>query len=240
MIFRKITFLFVCSVVSIIVKSQSVDEIIAKYIAFTGGAEKWKNIKSITSSGIYNYGGVEFPFKAYSKAPDLYEYIVTFKGKSFTQAYDGTNGWRIDGFKNEKKKTILTGKDAKALANESDVELESPFINYKEKGHTVMLEGKDTVNNKTCYKINLTRKDGDKETYFFDSDNFALIKKQAVSKNTELQNSMLDIFYSDYKTAEGITVPYKTSCLSNGQTMLVITVQDIKLNLPVDDNLFKP
>lgn len=240
MIVKKIVFPFLFFAFSLIAKSQTADDIIAKYIAFTGGVQKWKKIKTITSSGTYNYGGLEFPFKAWSKAPDLYKYEVTSNGKSFNQAYDGRQGWKIDGFKDETQKTMLTGKQATAMANESDVELESPFIDYQKKGHTVTLEGKDTVDNKICYKIKLTRKNGDTETYYFDSGNYDLVKKQAISKNTELDNSMLDILYSDYHTIEGITIPYKTSCISNGQTILVITVKDIKLNLPVADSIFKP
>jgi len=240
MIFKKIIFLFLLFTVSVIAKSQVADEIISKYIAFTGGVQKWKAIKSITSSGTYNYGGMEFPFTAWSKAPDLYKYIVSFNGKSFTQSYHGGKGWRIDGFKNETQKTILIGKDAAAMANESDVELESPFIDYRKKGHTVSLEGKDTVDKKICYIIKLTRKNGDAETYYFNSDNYELVKKQAISKNTELDKSMLDILYSDYQTTEGIKVAHTISCISNGQTILVITVKDIKLNEPVDDGIFNP
>src|SRR5689334_17015414 len=189
----KVTFSLLLSVLVVaIAKSQSADEIISKYISFIGGADKWKKIKTISSSGTYNYGGVEFPFQSFSKAPDLYRYIVTFKGKSFEQGYDGRTGWRIDGFKNEKEKTILKDKQALAMANESDVELESPFIDYKKKGHQVSAEEKDTVNGKLCYKIKLARKNGDTETYFFDSDNYSLIKKSAIAKNTELNNAMLD------------------------------------------------
>ena len=133
MIVKKIASLFLFFAFSLIAKSQSTDEIIAKYIAFTGGVQRWKKIKSITSSGTYNYGGMEFPFKAWSKAPDLYKYEVTANGKSFNQAYDGREGWKIDGFKDETQKTILTGKQATAMANESDVELESPFADYQKK-----------------------------------------------------------------------------------------------------------
>ena len=240
MIIKKIIFLFLFFTLSLIAKPQSADEIIAKYIAFTGGAQKWQKIKTITSSGTYNYGGMEFPFKAWSKAPDLYKYSVTAHGKSFNQAYNGRDGWKIDGFKNETKKTMLTGKQATSMANESDVELESPFIDYQKKGHAVVLEGKDTVNKKICYKIKLTRRNGDTENFYFDTGNYELIKKQAIAKNTELNNSMLDIMYSDYHTIQGITIPQKTSCISNGQTILVITVKDIKLNLPVNDSIFKP
>ena len=240
MIVKKIAFLLLIFAFSLIAKSQSADEIIAKYIAFTGGVKKWKKIKTISSSGTYNYGGIEFPFEAWSKAPDHYKYDVTSNGKSFSQAYDGKEGWKIDGFKNETQKTMLTGKQATAMANECDVELESPFIDYRKKGHTVIPEGTDTVDKKICHKIKLTRKNGDIETYYFDNGNYELVKKQAVSKNTELDSSMLDILYSDYHTIEGITIPQKISCISNGQTILIITVKDIKLNLPVADSIFKP
>ena len=237
---KSIVSFLVFSLMVSVAKSQTADEIISKYISFTGGAGEWKKIKTMTSSGTYNYGGVEFPFQSYSKAPNLYHYVVTFKGKSFEQSYDGKTGWRIDGFKNEKNKTMLKDKQALAMANESDVELESPFIDYQLKGHTITFEGTDSVDKKPCFKVKLARKNGDAETYFFDSNNYALVKKRAVAKNTELNNSMLDILYSDYRSAGAITVPYKTTCLADGQTVLTITVQEIKLNEPIDDNSFKP
>ena len=240
MIVKKIAFLFLFFAFSLVARSQSADEVVAKYIAFTGGVQKWKNVKTITSSGTYNYGGMEFPFRAWSKAPNLYKYEVTANGKSFNQAYDGKKGWKIDGFKDETQKTMLTGKQATAMANECDVELESPFIDYQKKGHIILLEGKDTVDKKICYKIKLTRKNGDIETYYFDNTNYELVKKRAVSKNAELENSLLDILYGDYHSVEGITIPQEISCISNGQTILIITVADIKLNLPVDDTIFKP
>src|SRR5690242_3959792 len=116
-------------------KSQTADEIINRYIQFIGGSDNWKSIKTIITSGNYNYGGVAFPYVAYSKAPNLYLYVVTFNGKSFSQAYNGKVGWRIDGFKNEKTKTILKDKQGTMLANEADVDLESPFFNYRQKGY---------------------------------------------------------------------------------------------------------
>ncbi|MFT3703519.1 MAG: hypothetical protein QM802_14240 [Agriterribacter sp.] len=238
--YKKACFLFVLIVTTVMAKSQTADEIISKYIAFTGGVQKWKSITSIVSTGTYNYNGIVFPFKASSKAPNLYEYTVTAHGKSFMQGYNGTVGWRIDGFKNETKKTILKGKKAFAIANESDVELESPFINYKQKGHTITLVGTDSADKKPCYKIKLTRKNGDVETYFFDKSDFALIKKQAVSKNTEMENAMLDIIYSDYKNEEGINTAHKIAYTTNGQDVLIITVEHIALNIAIPNSSFQP
>ena len=89
-------------------------------------------------------------------------------------------------------------------------------------------------------KLDLSRKNGDTETYFFSSDNYSLIKKKAIAKNPELENNMLDILYSDYRSANGVTVPYKITCQSGGQTVLTVTVNDIRLNLPIANDIFKP
>jgi outer membrane lipoprotein-sorting protein len=225
---------------SLVAHAQTADEIITRYIQYTGGAENWKSVNTITTSGIYNYGGVEFPFTAYSKAPDLYKYEVPFNGKSFIQAYNGKTGWRIDGFKNETTKTILKDRQATAMANEADVELESPFINYRQKGHTVLLQGTDTVNGRTCYKITLNKKDSDTAVYYFDNNDFSLVKKQAISKNSEMANAPMDILYSNYQATGNIKMPHKIIYSTSGQTILTITVNSVRLNDPMPDSIFQP
>jgi hypothetical protein len=221
-------------------KAQTAEDIIAKYIDFTGGAQQWKKINSIVSSGIYNYGGMEFPFEAWSKAPDLYMYKVSSNGKYFAQAFDGKQGWKIDGFKDETTKTILNGKAARAMANEMDVELEPPFIDYKQKGYAASLEGKDSVGDVLCYKIKLISKDGDTVSYFFSTNDFSLVKKQAVSKNAELDNSLLDTYYSDYTTVEGIKFPFKMISKVGDQTILAISVEKMQLNVERPGSSFQP
>lgn len=218
--------------------AQTAEEIIAQYIRFIGGEKAWKEIKTLVCSGTYNYGGMEFPFQSYSKKPNAYKYIVPFNGKYFAQAYDGRQGWKIDAFNGETKKTRLTGKAALAMANEADVELESPFIQYKAKGHTVSLEGSDTVLGVMCTKIKLTRKNGDQETYFFSSQDDALLKKQAVSKNAELKGSLLHSLYTDYREIQGIKIPFTASSREGDQTILTIRISKAELNVPVADKEF--
>jgi hypothetical protein len=236
---KYLVFIFLCCSY-FVSKSQTADDVINGYISFIGGEKNWKAVKTITMAGNYNYGGISFPFISYSKAPNLYKYVVTSKGKSFTQAFDGKQGWRIDGFKNEKVKTILKDKQATAMANEADVELESPFIRYREKGHTVNLEGIDTTTAQTSYKIKLTRKNGNVETFFFDSKDFSLVKKKAISANTEMDQAPLDIEYTEYKLTGNIKIPHKISCTSNGQSILIITVERVELNLSMNNSFFKP
>ncbi len=240
MLLKKTTLLLLLFGFSLALKAQTVEDIIAGYIHFTGGEKQWETIHSVKSSGTYNYGGLEFPFEAWSKAPDLYKYMVTTNGKHFAQAFDGTQGWKIDEFKGETTKTILTGKAARAMANEADVELESPFINLKEKSYQAMLEGKDSVGNMLCYKVKLIKNNDDTATYFFSTNDFSLIKKQAVSKNAELENSMLDTYYRNYRLVHGVIIPFEMTSKIKEQTILTIAVEKIEFNIPIPDSDFKP
>ena len=225
---------------SLVVKAQSADEIIGKYVDFIGGAKQWAKVQSIVTKGTYDYGGMQFPFEAYSKAPNFYRYKVSSNGKYFEQAFDGKQGWKIDVFKGETNKTILTGNEAKAMANEADVALENPFINYQQKGYEAILDGEARVDSVDCFKIKFISNEHDTATCFFSKKDFSLVEKQAVSKNAELDKSVLNTYYSDYKKVGGITLPYKMISKIGDQTILTVLITNVELNVPVADSSFKP
>lgn len=220
--------------------AQTADQVIKKYVKFIGGKKAWKNASTVTTSGEYDYGGIVFPFNTYAKAPEQYKFVVPLGGKHYAQAFDGTKGWKIDAFKNETVPTLLTGKAALAMANESDVELETPFVDYRQKGHQAVLVGKDSVQGKWYFNIKFTRKNGEIENYFFNEQTFALVIKTAPAKNVELGGTLLNITYSDYRDVEGIKIPFKTVCESNGQMILTITITMAAVNTPIDNKIFQP
>jgi outer membrane lipoprotein-sorting protein len=219
--------------------AQTADDVIKRYVAFIGGKSNWKNVKTLKTSGEYDYGGIKFPFTTYAKAPNLYKYVVTSDGKSYVQSYDGAEGWKLDGFENQTSPKILTGNDARQMANESDVELASAFIDYKRKGHTATLEGKEKVNDANCFVVKLTRQNGDVETYWFDGHSGALMVKAAKSKNPEMQGAILTTTYSDYREVDGVKIAFKSVSKSNDQIILEVTVSKAEVNTPIDDSEFK-
>ena len=218
--------------------AQTADEIVARYIAFTGGVRNWKTIATITSHGEYNYGGMPFPFTTYARVPDSYKLLVPVNGKYYAQGYAAGKGWKIDAFKNETKPTLLVGSNARAMANEADVELENVFINYMKKGHSIALHGEDSVIDRKCFVIVLTRKTGEVEKYYFDQQSYALLMKEAKAKNPELGGAILNIYFSDYRDVAGIRFPFKTICESDAQQILTITVSDIEINAMIDNKTF--
>ena len=236
----KLIKLFVPLVIFISCQStiQNADDVIQKYILSIGGEQQWSKINTIVSTGEYDYGSMKFPFTSYSKAPNQYKFIVPLNGKYYAQAFDGTKGWKIDAFKDETTPTDLTGKEALAMANEADVELENTFIHYKDKGHAAILEGKDTIQKRPCYKIRLTRKNGDQETNFFDDKSFELVMKKAVSKNAEMGGSLLSIYYSDYREVDGIRLPFKSVSKIEEQIILTVTIDKVVINSDIKDKEF--
>jgi hypothetical protein len=223
-----------------LVHTPTADKIIHQYIDFTGGVKNWKQVKTIISKGDYDYGGIVFPFTTYSKAPDRYKFVVPSNGKFYAQGYDGKRGWKIDAFKNETKPTLLEGKPAMDMANEADIELESPFINYKAKGHSVKLEGTDTLENKLYYKLSLHKKSGQTETYYFDAVTHALYLKTSIAKNPELEGALIHTYFSEYKKVQGLNLPFKLVHKAGEQTILTITVKEVKLNTEIKEEEFRP
>jgi hypothetical protein len=221
------------------IQKQPVDHVIKKYVKFIGGKEQWKKVKTIVASGEYNYGGIQFPFTSYAKAPNRYKFVVRQNGKQYVQSFNGISGWKLDGFKDETTPAILTGKAALAMANEADIELEDAFIDYRDKGHQAALLGPDTVHGKICIKVKLIRKNGDAETCYFENQSFAMVMTKAVSKNDEMGGALLDTFYSDYREINGIRVPFKTVHESNGQMILTITIDKVLINEPLEDKDFQ-
>ena len=96
------------------------------------------------------------------------------------------------------------------------------------------------MSNQLCFKVKFIRNNGDTEHYFFSTKNFELVKKQMISKNEELNGSMIDIFYSDYREINGINIPYKAVSKAGDQTILTITIDKVILNKPVAEDWFKP
>jgi hypothetical protein len=236
---RKIFFVNLFIFFHLNINAQSLDTIAKNYLNFIGGKKNWTKVKTIVTTGEYDYGGISFPFKTYSKAPNKYKFKVESSGKYYAQAFDGTKGWKIDAFKNETQPTILTGPDAKDMANESTVELMDVFLRSKIDGKTMAYSGKDSVKSHLCYRIKVFE-DPAIETYYFDTNTYELVMKKTTSRNVELNKAPMNIYYSDYRDIGGIKIPFKTICESDSQTILVITINYATLDEPIDDKEFQP
>jgi outer membrane lipoprotein-sorting protein len=216
--------------------AQTVDELIKKNIDARGGIQKLKAIKSVKATGKITQQGIEIPITLQQKRPAMVRLEGVFQGKSFVQAYDGETGWQIDPFQGSSDPEKVAGDDLKDLQEQSD--LDGPLVDYKDKGHTVELAGKEDLEGTPVYKLKLTLKNGDVQHIYMDAENYLELKVTSKRK-TPGGEVDVDQYLGNYKSVGGIMFPHSMESKVKGQGQSQITVEKIETNVTIDDSLFK-
>lgn len=213
----------------------TVDEILANYFENTGGLENWKNLKSMKMTGAMMVQGLELPMTVFSATPNKSKRVIEFQGKQMIQAFDGDVAWGVNPMAQQLEPTKMDGDEAEAMKDE---QFESEFINYKEKGHTVELEGTEEIEGTATYKLKLTKKNGDVEYHFFETENFVPIMIRSFAKFGPQKGQASEVYLSDYQEAGDFMIPYTTTVKMNGQTMVTMEAKEFKMNAEIDEKEF--
>jgi outer membrane lipoprotein-sorting protein len=223
---------------SAVATAQTVDELIAKNVEARGGLEKLKSVKSLRLTGKITMGpGMEAPVVLELKRPANVRMEFTFQGMTGIQAWDGTSGWVITPFGGKTDPEPMSPDDAKEAEEQAD--LDGPLVDYKAKGHTVELVGKEKIEGSDAYKLKVTLKNGTVNYTYLDADSYLTIKEE--SKRT-IRGSEVEVESSigDYKDVEGLLVPHSIENGSKGRPEKQnITIQKVELNPSLDDARFK-
>ena len=226
------------SLFSLTLSAQTVDEIIAKNIKAHGGLAKLKGIQSIRMTGDFDAGPMQAGFTQVYKRPMKIRIEASIQGLTLIQAYDGQNGWQVVPFTGKKDAEPMAADDLKNFQEQAD--FEGPLVDYKQKGHTVELIGKEKIEGTDVYHLKITLKNGDIRNYYLDADSFLAVK---VSGKSKMQGTEVDVdsTLGDYKEVEGVLFPFSLEQhIAGGQGPTVkITIKKVELNVPVDDSAFK-
>lgn len=213
----------------------TVDEILSNYFENTGGLENWKSMKSMKMRGKAMQSGLEFPVTSYSAAPNKSKQVIEVQGKTIINACDGKEAWTVNPFAQLLEPTKLDGEQAQAMLDE---EFESAFIDYKDKGHTVELEGTEEVDGTETYKIKLIKKNGDIEYHFFENEYFVPIMVRTFAKFGPQKGQATERYLSDYQEAGDLMMPYTITIKNNGQTFLTMVAEEFEVNAEIEDKEF--
>ncbi|MEN8187684.1 MAG: outer membrane lipoprotein-sorting protein [Bacteroidota bacterium] len=225
--------------------AQTADEIITSYFENTGGIENWKKLEGIKMDAKINQNGMEIPLEIFQFKNGKQMTVINFQGKQIKQGvFDGETLWGIN-FMTQKaeKNDKETTENMKLEAND----FPDAFLNYKEKGYTVELMGKETIDGAEAFKIKLVKEpvtvDGNKEEniayYYFDVDNFVPIAAQSEIKSGQMKGKISESKMSDYEEVDGIYFPFSLTQGLKDQQGQAITIEKITLNPKVDDKEFE-
>ena len=225
------------------VQAQTVDEIIDTYFENIGGKENVAAIKSLKATAAAKVQGMDLPVMMYNKAPNKQRVDINLQGKDITQmSFDGNIGWGTNFMTMEAEQWDQQQTDIM----KSQSEFPDPFLNYKEKGHTLTLEGEEEIEGVECFVLKLTREpvmiDGKEEenatTFFFDKENFVPIMQRSYAITGEQKGVASDTYMSDYDEVEGVFMAFTISTRQNGVDVFNITIDNIELNVEVADEIF--
>ncbi|MCL4818861.1 MAG: hypothetical protein KJ067_06955 [Vicinamibacteria bacterium] len=217
--------------------AQTLDEILAKNLEARGGADKIKAVKTMRITGRMTVGpGLEAPVVMEFKRPARMRMDFTFQGMTGTQAFDGKGGWQVMPFQGNPNPEPMSPDDIKDAEEQADID--GPLVDWKAKGHSVELVGKEKVEGTDAWKLKITMKGGDVRHVFLDADAYLEIRGEGKRKirGTEVETEQT---ISDYKEVGGLVMPHAFEGGPKGSPMRQkITVDKIELDVDIDDARF--
>lgn len=237
-ILKTLTIIFLLTAI-VPVSAQTADEIINNYLQNTGGKAAWEKLESVKMTATANAQGMEIPVEVYQTKDGKQLIIINFQGQDITQlAFDGNTMWSTNfmTFTAEKSDAEATENMKKQMKD-----FPSPFLNYKEKGFTVEMMGKETKEGTETFKIKLTQEpimiDGVEEPnvsyYYFDTENYVPIVVENEIKQGPMKGQMNVSTMSDYQEVNGLYFPFALSMGGQG-----IQLKDVTLNPEIDPSMF--
>jgi len=237
MLRRAVAVLGLAMLVAMPAAAQTADDIIAKNNDAKGGLARQKAVKSVRMTGRMIVGpGIEAPIVLELKRPKSMRIDIAIQGMTITQAYDGTVGWMLNPLSGRTDPEPLPSELRKSVEEQADID--GPLVDYKAKGNTVELLGKEKAEGTDCYKLKVTLKNGDVRTFFIDAESCLDVKieTRTMVRGTE---QLGDIILGDWKEVGGILMAHSVDAGQPGAPMRQkMTIDKIELNVPVDDARF--
>ena len=227
--------------------AQTVDELVAKHVAARGGAEKLKAIDTLKITRTIATPFTSVQVVTFKKRPDLLRIEQTPKGQTqaSVRGINAIAAWDVAQGK------VVTRPEVIALeGREIDGDFDGLLVDWKAKGHTVTLEGKDKVGQNDAYKLRVTTKGGTVREVYLDASTF--LESQVVGKvrlpaldprTKEHRFYTTTIVFSDYRDVNGVKVPFSIDeeRIEGPITQsFAVYTEKVEVNVPMDDSLFAP
>jgi len=205
------------------------DEVIGKIIEAQGGKEKLLTIKTVKMTGNIEFSGQKIPFNYYAIDKTAQRTEFSFSGLTGYFIVTKDSGFNFNPFQGQKTPENMTAEDVKLAQN--DLDQQGILLNYKEKGYIVEQLDNEDVDGVDAIQLKITVTPNKTLYYFVDPSNYYIIRIKTVSvSNGQQQRGSVD-YYDFKKTKDGYMFPF---VFDN------ITFDNIDVNVPLDDKLFKP
>jgi hypothetical protein len=222
--------------------AQTVDEVIEKHLAALGGRAALAKLDSRSMVGTFTLstpgGDVAGPIEALNQRPNKARTLINLDLSALgagpvriDQRFDGTNGYVLDSMQGDRP---IGGSQ---LENMRSSIFPTQYLDYKERGATVELKGKEKIGEREAFQLVFTPKGGSPVRQYLDAESFLPVRMVV---NVEVPGmGVLDQTseFSDLRDVDGVKVPFLVKSSSAAQSFS-ITVARVEHNVKVDQALF--
>jgi zinc protease len=220
---------------SVSLPKLTAEQVLDKSTVASGGAAAIARLKTTTTKGTVSLPAMNIngTMEINSKAPNKFYLRMNLSGIGEQQnGFDGTTAWSKDPISGLRTLTGAEAMQAKAQA-EAQAQLSWKLLYSKME----MLGGRK-VGNTPCYALKLTQRTGGSvATQYYDAKTFLLLRADAVTESPQGKIPG-ETYTSDYRVVDGVKMPFKIRQVIAGQQEILITLTEVKNNLPLDDKLF--
>jgi CubicO group peptidase (beta-lactamase class C family) len=218
------------------------DELMAKTIDALGGEAAIRRINSreIKFELDFEHQGVKASGVSYAKVPNLAATEITFTalGKPIATGFDyfdGATGGEIYSFAPAE---TLTGQRLEDVKYENDF---YGLLNWKNGLKSAEVTSMSKIGDEEVYVVRIQPEKASETTYYISAKTFLPLRKRSlIVSSTSTQKMPSVSTMSDYRTIDGMMIPFKTVTVSPSMGDVVMYVKEVKNNAAIDDKMFKP
>ncbi|HCI54699.1 MAG TPA: hypothetical protein DFI01_02105 [Bacteroidales bacterium] len=224
---KKVLTFLILTTCSLIGNAQTLEEIIKKQSQALK-ENKYDEIQTLKITGSMSQSGMTLTMTTFYKAPDKSRVVISFNGQDIIQFYDGNKGYIINPMTGNNNPQELPAEQAASMKNNST--FKSPLSRYLQE-KKLTLEGTENLNNKPAFKIKAV--DGGNTFYYYiDKSTWLPVKITAVSQGINIDT------YQEWAEINGIIIP-KVTRTTAGNIEIIINLEKVEVNIPLEDSLFK-
>jgi len=216
-----------------------VDEIVASNLAARGGKEQIQALQSLRHTGTATAsGGRVARVVREIKRPGLFRLEFSSQGTKSVFAHDGETGWQVTPLEGVfEPQEIKSEIDSDAGIDERDIE--GPLVDWREKGHSVELVGRETLPGGEVFKLKVTLADGAIRYDYIDVESYLIVRSD-VTETIRGRAVMLEETFSDFREVGGLVFPHAIEThVTDRPEVIRIVVETIELNPELDDARFR-
>lgn len=210
---------------------DSVDVLLERHIEARGGQDAWAAIDTLKLTGTFTAFSEVSPFTLYQG--DGHYRLERSENGPVTTAYDGEVAWEVNPFVGNWP-TKLGGLNLAVLSQ--DLDFPNPFFHHEERGYALKWVGEGEVDGIAALVVELTRPNGDVETWYFDPDTHLELARD--SKGSDFgRPSNQRTFFDDFRSVGDVKIPHYVEKQWYTRNR-IFEVETAEVLTEVDDALF--